>query len=238
MNIRIVQRVVGSSDLELGSVANSHVRRPFRIVVGIVIFAVVLICALVPAARTALLGATGRALVSCSQLQTADVIVVATEASGAGTLEAADLVHRGIATRVAVFADPPSLVDREFIRRELPYEDRAAISTRQLKELGVQNVEIIPRTEAGSENDGLVLPGWCEREHVRTLVLVTTADHSRRLRRILDRAMKQSETKVLIAPSRYSAFHFDRWWQSREGIRILAVELQKLLLDVVLHPFS
>jgi hypothetical protein len=67
---------------------------------------------------------------------TADIIVVAIDADGAGALEAADLVHHGVSTQVAVFDDPPSSVDREFLRRGLPYEDRAAISTRQLHSLG------------------------------------------------------------------------------------------------------
>jgi hypothetical protein len=51
-------------------------------------------------------------------------------------LEAADLVHSGIATRVAVFSDPPDAVDREFIRRGAPYEDVGARSLRQLRSLG------------------------------------------------------------------------------------------------------
>jgi hypothetical protein len=30
----------------------------------------------------------------------------------------------------------------------------------------------------------------------------------------------------------------DRWWETRRGVRTEIVELQKLLLDVVLHPMS
>src|SRR5262249_17874345 len=55
-----------------------------------------------------------------------DVIVVSLDSSGAGALEAADLVQSGIATRVAVFTDPPSGEDHEFIRRGLPYDDAGA----------------------------------------------------------------------------------------------------------------
>ncbi len=219
------------------SVSNAAGRRWFRLAFASVFIVLVLVCTGVSAIRTALLRSAGRALVSQSSNRAADVIVVATEASGAGTLEAADLVHSGIAKRVAVFADPPSRVDREFLRRGLPYEDRAAVSTRQLKELGVENVEIIPRTEAGSENDGVVLPDWCDRNHIRTLVLVTTFDHSRRLKRILDRAMKGHEAKVLVHASRYSTFNPDLWWRTRDGTRIEITELEKLLLDVARHPF-
>src|SRR6266446_8033482 len=71
----------------------------------------------VPAIRTPILLAAGWALVVDEPVGPADVIVVAIDAGGAGLLEAADLVHSGIATRVAVFSDPPDAVAREFIRR-------------------------------------------------------------------------------------------------------------------------
>jgi hypothetical protein len=32
-----------------------------------------------------------------------------------------------------------------------------------------------------------------------------------------------------------SSFDPDRWWESRDGVKTEIVELQKLLLDVVLH---
>jgi len=41
-------------------------------------------------------------------------------------------VQGGIATRVAVFADPPSGEDHEFVRRGLPYENAAEKHIRQL----------------------------------------------------------------------------------------------------------
>src|SRR5256885_15163291 len=76
--------------------------------------------------RTAIFRAAGRALVAEDPIEPADVIVIASNADGSGVLEAADLVGKGIATRVAVFADPPDAVDREVLRRGLPYEDAAA----------------------------------------------------------------------------------------------------------------
>lgn len=184
------------------------------------------------------LRAAGWALVAEDPLEPADIIVVAIAADGAGVLEAADLVHRGVSTRVAVFADPPNPVNREFIRRGIPYEDAAARSIRQLRALGVETIEQIPRAVAGTEDEGRVLPGWCDQRSFHSVVLVCPSDHSRRLRRVLRRSMKGHESRIAVRHARYSQFDPDRWWETRDGTRTAIVELQKLLLDIALHPLS
>jgi hypothetical protein len=188
--------------------------------------------------RTVFLQAGGRILVVNDPVGPADVIVITNDGGAEGVLEAADLFHHGIATRVAVFADPPDEIDREFIRRGAPYEDRAERSTRELKSLGVSTVEQIPRGVAGTEDEGEVLPGWCDEQRLRSIVVVSTSDHSRRVRRVLRRAMKGHQTTVTVRFSRYSQFDPDRWWQTRGGVRIAIVEFQKLLLDLARHPIS
>jgi hypothetical protein len=192
--------------------------------------------------RESLLRAAGWALVINEPIAPADIIVVSSDSDGAGALEAADLVQSGIATRVAVFSDPPTDSDHEFIRRGLPYEDEAARQIRQLKWLGVTDVVRIPRTEAeteaGTEGESRVLPPWCDQHQFRSIVLVTTKDHSRRFRRVFDRVMKGHQTRVTVQPTRYSSFDPDRWWKKRGGVRTGIGELQKLVLDALLHPLS
>jgi len=192
----------------------------------------------VPSVREPVLRAAGWALVVNEPVAPADIIVVSLDSGGAGALEAADLVQSGIATRVAVFSDPPSAEDLEFIRRGLPYMDAGAMQVRQLKLLGVTDVVQIPRTDVGTEGEAQVLPPWCDQHRLRSIVLVTTRDHSRRLRRVLDRVMKGHSTRVMIQPSRYSSFDPDQWWKTRNGVRTEIVELQKLVLEVVLRPIS
>jgi hypothetical protein len=192
----------------------------------------------VPTIRGLILRAAGRALDVDEPVERADIIVVAVDADGAGVLEAADLVHSGIAMRVAVFADPPDpVVDREFIRRGIPYEDAAARSVRQLRLLGVTAIEQIPRV-SGTEAEGQVLPQWADENHFHSVVVVSMPDHARRLRRVLHRSLKGHQTRVTIRSTRYSTFNPDQWWETREGIRTAIIELEKLLLDVIRHPFA
>jgi hypothetical protein len=187
--------------------------------------------------REPVLRAAGWALVANESVAFADLIVVTLDSGGAGALEAADLVQRGVSKRVAVFMDPPSGEDHEFIRRGLPYEDAGARQIRQLRSLGVTDVVQISRID-GTEAEGQALPPWCDEQQLRSIVVVAAKDHSRRLRRVLDRAMKAHPTRVTVQPARYSSFDPDRWWKTRGGVRTEIVELEKLFLDVVLHPMS
>ncbi len=188
--------------------------------------------------REPVLRAAGWALVVNEEpVAPVDVIVITLDSDGAGALEAADLVHSGVSKRVAVFEDPPSGEDLEFIRRGLPYEDAGARQIRQLTMLGVTDVMQISKID-GTESEGQALPQWSDEQHLRSIVVVTTKDHSRRMRRVLDRAMKGHPTQVTVQAARYSNFDPDRWWETRGGVRTEIIELQKLLLDFVRHPFS
>ncbi|HUB16423.1 MAG TPA: hypothetical protein VMB34_31065 [Acetobacteraceae bacterium] len=187
--------------------------------------------------RDPVLRAMGWALVANQPVTSADIIVLSVDSGPAGALEAADLVHRGIAKRVAVFTDPPSEVDQEFIRRGLPYDDEGTRQIHRLRLLGVTDVVEISRV-TGSEDEGQVLPAWCDEHHFRAIIFVPTTDHSRRLRRMLHRAMQGHQTQVIVHAARYSGFDPNNWWKTRLGVRIEIVELEKLLLDVLLHPLS
>ena len=188
--------------------------------------------------REPVLRAAGWALVVNEPVASADFIVVTLDSDGAGALEAADLVQSGISKRVAVFSDPPDEIDREFIRRGLPYEDAAARQIDQLKWLGVTDVVQIPRADAETEGVAEVLPAWCDQHRFRSIVFVANREYSRWLQRVLDRVMKGHSTRITVQPSRYSGFDPDQWWKTRTGVRIAIVELQRLVLEVLLHPIS
>jgi hypothetical protein len=187
--------------------------------------------------REPVLRAAGWALVTSEPVAAADVIVLTVDSGAAGALEAADLVQEGISKRVAIFMDPPDEKEREFIRRGVPYDSDGARQIQRLRLLGVTDVVQISEVD-GSEGEGLVLPQWCDEHQFGSIIVVATKDHSRRLRRVLDRAMKGHLTRITVQPARYSDFDPDQWWKTRGGIRTEIIELQKLLLDFLLHPIS
>ena len=188
--------------------------------------------------RLPLLRGLGGALVLTNAVMSAEVIVVSADAGGAGVLEAADLVRDGVASRVAVLGDPPRREDLEIVRRGLPDPDAAALKVRQLALLGIGDVELIAAGDSGTHADSEALRAWCDRGRFRSVIVVVSADHSRRMSRVVERAMKGQPTRVIVRSSRYSAFDPDHWWETRDGIRTTIIEWQKLGLDILLHPLQ
>jgi hypothetical protein len=194
----------------------------------------------IPTISRAILRAAGWALVANDPIEPADTIVVALDADGAGALEAADLVHSGAATGVAIFTSSPDPAGREFLRRGIPYEDETARSVRQLRSLGVETIDQIPGSVAGTEEEGQVIADWCNRQGFRSVIVVSNLGHSRRLRRVLHRSLKGHQTRVMVhtVSTRFPDFDPDQWWRGRGGVRVEIEELQKLLFDIVRHPIS
>jgi hypothetical protein len=217
-------------------------KRIFGWPIGAAIFAALVLAAFATVAtrplRESVLRAAGWALVVNSQsVAAADIIVLTLDSGAAGALEAADLVQSGVSKRVAVFDEPPNREHDEFTRRGLAYEDAGARQVRELMTLGVTDVAHIS-TVGGTGDEGQMLPQWSDDQHVRSMVVVAAKDHSQRMQRVLDRVMKGRPTEVTVRAAHYSGFDPDQWWKTRGGVRTEIIELQKLLLDLALHPVS
>jgi uncharacterized SAM-binding protein YcdF (DUF218 family) len=195
----------------------------------------VVIAAGVPTLRHSLLRSAGWALVAEDPPAKADIIVISTDALGAGILEAADLVHAGFARRIAIFDRPATRISREFARRGVQSLDLKNVSIQLLHGLGITDIAVIPPV-VGTVDEGKVLQQWCAANSIHSILFVSVADHSRRTRRVLDRALIPGGIRVMVRYARYSEFDPDSWWQTRGGQRTQAVESQKLLMDILRHP--
>jgi len=202
------------------------------------ILALLLLVFALPATRRAVLRSAGWALVKLDPPTPADIIVIANYAGGGGALEAADLVRAHIARRVVVFLHPPDAIEREFVRRGARYLDPNTVAVQQLHELGIQDVEQIPWPVSGSTDEGKVLRRWCHERGIRSVVFISTSDHSRRAHRIMERTLGSEGIRYTIRYSHYGEFNPDSWWLDRGAARIEVMESQKLLLDYLQHPLS
>jgi hypothetical protein len=194
-----------------------------------------LLIAIVPASRYRVLRAAGWALVAEDAPAKADIVIISTDAFSAGVLEAADLVHAGFATRVAIFDHPATRVALELARRGVRPLDLNTVSIQQLHELGITNVEVIPPT-VGTVDEGYVLQRWCVENSIHSILFVSVPDHSRRTRRVLGRSLGPHGVKVMVRYARFAEFDPNSWWRNRGGQRMEVVESEKLLLDLLQHP--
>jgi hypothetical protein len=172
------------------------------------------------------------------RLEPADVIVVTEWDEEGALIYAADLVHSGIAPRVAILLTPAAPADQELERRGIQREPMSRYLTRILHELGVQDVELIPERADGTTAEGNILPAWCDAHRFTSVVLVSSADHSRRVHRVLHRSMRNPHTKIVVRTATFSDFDPEHWWQTHEGIRLELEGMGKLLVDMVRHPIS
>lgn len=191
-----------------------------------------------PAPRAGLLRTIGRALVADDPLSPADAIVLPVWAGAAGAIDTADLLRSGIATRVAVIPGPPRPAELELTRRGVAYQSESDDLVHILRGLGVKDIEIIQVQSTGTSSEAELVPIWCQREGIRSVVIVSTPDHARRLRRVLRRTVDGRTTRVYVRSARFADFDPDHWWTTRQGARTGIVEFEKLLLDVLRHPLS
>lgn len=190
------------------------------------------------AARDPILRGAGRVLVVDEPVGKADIIVLPQWSGTAGAIDAADLVRSGVAGRVAILPEPADPAETELARRGIRSPDATGTLAALLRHLGAEEVEVIPERAAGTEAEAQVLLSWFNQQQFRSIVVVSSPDHSRRVRRVLDRVLRGHPTRVAVRATRYSPFDPDAWWKTREGIRTEIVELQKLLLDYARHPLS
>jgi hypothetical protein len=228
-----IDRVHGASSLE-----RPRKRLPWGATIVVASLLVVTGTILISMIRQSILRAAGHAVVATDPLERVDLIVVMFDTDGGGALEAADLVRSGIGSRVAVFADPPDpIVDREFLRRGVPYEDMAARETRQLQAVGIDNVEKIPKPTSDAK-EGPILASWCDQHQYHSVIIITNLTESRLVRRIFHRFLKSHHVRVLVCSAPYGDFDPDWWWRSHSGIRAEIGALENLMIDIVQHPLS
>lgn len=219
--------------------AEAPARRPIRqtlfSLAGVVLLAMVAV-ATVPAWRHSCLRSMGWLLVAQDELAAADLIVVSSDSLASGALTAADLVAAGYAKRVAVFDRPQIPVQRELIRRGAPPYDPQAFLLLVLRSQGVNDIVRLPSV-AGTNDEGRVLQEWCVAHSIHSIIFVSVKDHSRRTRRVLARTLGHDSVRVMVRYTPWSEFDPDTWWHGRGGQRIGIEEGQKLLIEILLHPF-
>lgn len=175
-----------------------------------------------------------RALVVGDESARADVIVVLSGASDymERTRYAAELFKRGVAPKIILTNDDlrggwDSARQRNtyFVEREAEELRRAGVPATQ--------IEALPQPVASTYDEALRVRALASERRLGSVMLVTSAYHSRRARWTFERVFRESGVSVRIAPVEAggggqtpSPFS---WWLTRRGWRSVAPEYPKLV---------
>lgn len=106
-----------------------------------------------------------------------------------------------------------------------------------LEEGSVEVRHVRPR-RWGTRNEARALAALARERGWRSLLVISSEFHLRRVRLVVRRALRDSGVAVSYAsPVRGSDPHGPRrWWRSRRGIRLMASEIVKRFVYVFLRP--
>ena len=186
--------------------------------------AVLLIIAAVAAPRL------GAWLVVEDPLQKADAIFVLGGTLFERPLEAVDLYHEGWAPRLLLMRQIADDGEVELRRRGVVYQREIDVQVDVLMRLGVPRSAIEILDEQDSTKD--------EADALRTVVVanrwprvivVTSKQHTRRARLVMNRRVADTGAQVMVRASRYDRTDVNAWWRQRGTLRFTLFETQRLI---------
>ena len=155
--------------------------------------------------------AAGKYLVYSDPLESVDVIAVLSGNDESRVREAAELYHQGIAYNIIL-----SRTSQTFGEYELPYT--------MLQEEMLQKMDIpggaVYIAEVTAKNTGQEASGIKKRMYdlgYYSVMVVTDAWHTRRVKMIFDESFRNTGFKVLIHPVPDSGYSKYFWWVTPDG---------------------
>ena len=199
--------------------------------------AIVAIVVFVAPVRDRLLVSVGELLATADQPAPADTAVITPESGAAGDIEAGDLYAKGLVKSVVVLVPAPLPIDLELARRGVRLPN---FTLDTLEQLGIPETAIrtLEAGEGGTTENTAALSAWAGPRTGERFLVIVGPTHARRYRRAILRVWPPGHPRPLVIATPYSAFRPATWWQSRTTLRDGLMELEKLVLDYVQHPFG
>lgn len=184
--------------------------------------------------------AAARALVVTDELppQGADAIVVLSGASEytERTRHAAELFRRGVAPKIILTNDDLRGGWNSEQQRNTYFVERAAD---ELRRAGVptDKIEALPEPVASTYDEAVRVRAYASERGIKTIVVVTSAYHSRRARWTMRRVLGESGVRVALSPvmpggnsdGGVQTPAASSWWLSARGWRSVVPEYPKIV---------
>ncbi len=173
-------------------------------------------------ARAPILRASARLLTVRDDLAPADAILVLGGDPESRPDEAARLFHRGLAPQVLLVRAQPAPSVLLGVR---PNDTDLNIAV--LRRLGVPAADIheidFPGGATSTYDEARAFREWAYGAKPRSVIIATSAFHTRRARWLFRRQLGGLRVNVLMAPAREPDFDESNWWRTEHGL-ILYIE--------------
>lgn len=166
-----------------------------------------------------LLGLVGGALVVQDPLEHADAIVVIAGGTPAREALAADLYRQGWAPRVIVSRPFTTNSIRQLTALGVRLLDLQGESRMVLEKYGVPRDHIIAIAEPArtTEPEIELVSKRAHAEGYKRVILVTSPQHTRRVKVIWNRQNRKGWIEALVVPARDSDVELEDWWRKRRS---------------------
>ena len=171
----------------------------------------------------------GSFLVYEDPLENADGILILGGTMYDRQLEAVDLYNGGWAPRLFLLREVSEWGEVELMNRGIKYLSVVDAQVDVMERLGVPRDRITILDAANSTtHEADILRDLALREKFTTVIVVTSKQHTRRARLVMNRKVQEIGVKVVMRSSRYDRANVDRWWTERSTLRFTLFETQRL----------
>jgi uncharacterized SAM-binding protein YcdF (DUF218 family) len=163
-------------------------------------------------------------------LEKADAIFVLGGTRLERPLEAYDLYQEGWAPRILLFRVVSDYGEAELMKRGFPFPLESDMQKDVLTRLGAPEGTVVVLSEQDSTKDeALEVRKAVDANGWKTIIVVTSKQHTRRARLVISRRLAGTNVKVIMRASRYDLTDADHWWRNRATVRFTIFETQRLL---------
>ena len=184
----------------------------------------------------------GTFLVRQDKLQKADAMVLLMGSFPERILHATDLYKTGVAGKL-IYAEEGSGALQLLRERGVILESSTEICRRVAITLGIppDSIILLPGKAQSTQMEAIIVRDFLKtKPGIDTLIIVTSAAHTRRAGMIFGKALGEMDNQIVIytSPSKYSGYTGVKWWKDREDIQQVVFEYIKMLNFLVFEQWE
>ena len=175
----------------------------------------------------------GSWLVKADDPAYADVMVMLVGSISDRVLQTADLYYEGVAGKVWL-VEAGMGADSTLKERGVQLISKSTQIRNSLISLGIpaDSISLLPGGATSTQMEAEIVRDYLHKQTgMDTLLLVSSASHTRRASMIFKAAFDPLEEGILLycSPNHYTNFHAEKWWRSREDIERVVMEYLKMV---------